>query len=104
MAKWSSSTSASTVADVFPTAGLHVPSEANLSTGDLMWSTAPIKTLRTLYVYLCNGSIETISLCTSMELTDSEIIVRGRDGSAKRFPRADVYLASWKRVPPPVMF
>ena len=60
--------------------------------------------LRTLYVYLCNGSVEAVGLCKSMKLSDSDLIVRLDDGSARRFRRADVYFASWGQVTPPVMF
>jgi hypothetical protein len=64
----------------------------------------PIARLRTLYVYLCDGSVEPIGLCNSMDLGDSDLIVRLGDGSTRRFRRADVYFASWVRVTPPVMF
>jgi hypothetical protein len=80
------------------------PSGVTSSTVDSRAATAPAEDLRTLYVYLCNGGVEAVRLCKSMKLSDSEMIVRLGDGSARRFRRADVYLASWGRVTPPVMF
>lgn len=102
MARPSASASTATAERVLPQAGLPVSRRA--TSGYSMWSTAPIRNLRTLYVYLCNGSVETIGLCTSMKLSDSELVVHVRDDVVRRFRRADVYLASWERVTPPVMF
>jgi hypothetical protein len=70
----------------------------------LQAATIPAGNLRTLFVYLCNGTVEVVGLCRNIKLSDSEMIVQLADGSARRFRRADVYLASWGQVTPPVMF
>jgi len=60
--------------------------------------------VRTLYVYLCNGDVEAVRPAAGLACSQEDLIVFDCAQEVARFPRAEVYLASYDRISPPILF
>ncbi|HEX5140253.1 MAG TPA: hypothetical protein VFX19_04885 [Dehalococcoidia bacterium] len=59
---------------------------------------------RTLYVYLCNGDVEAVSMAVRLGYDPQELLIFGPDREIACFPLEDIYFASFSKISPPAMF